>query len=602
MRNKILTILVISLLITSLSAIIVPVQAQTTWTVDDDGVDCPGADFTHPQDAVNAANPGDIIIVYPGTYTQRIFTEPSGPHWGPGDQYAPPLIVYKDNLTIKAYDPDPTKTIIRCDYDFWVNKAGGIGSGGSIEHSTGGVWNASTESWDGDCVRPNTGTPPNAIDIIASSVTIEGFTVQRPYNSSIGGHDTIFIGGLYAGYGKHGETDVGTYGNNTIRNCVINGDSATAIEIWHSSNNLIENCEIYDISWRAVQVYTGWSDDEVTIGPGSQNNTFRGNEIYDSWGGIFVGAWNTAPGTTGIRTDNSGTTIEDNHLHDLNDFAVGFAFTDSEEVEIKGNTVENCVWGIMSDTAGGVSSTFKNLIIKGNTIEEIFPVWGTAIWNSDGVKILSNRYLNNAYGIITINTKNVEAHCNFITGTGTIGENYGHYPAFLNVPGEGEEYIVDARWNWWGSINGPNHTSTWSYMGTTIGPNPSSGDEVSDYILYEPWKGLAYIDIKPGSRPNSINLKSKGVVPVAILGNEFFDVSTIIPDTIDFEEAQPVRWSMEDINQDGYIDMVLHFKTQDIDLDGDSTIGTLTGETTNGLPFKGTDTVNIVPKRRGKPH
>ncbi|WP_440952188.1 hypothetical protein [Methanococcoides sp. FTZ1] len=41
-----------------------------------------------------------------------------------------------------------------------------------------------------------------------------------------------------------------------------------------------------------------------------------------------------------------------------------------------------------------------------------------------------------------------------------------------------------------------------------------------------------YIDVKPGSCPNSINLGQKGVLPIAILGGSEVDVMDIDPDTI----------------------------------------------------------------------
>jgi hypothetical protein len=104
------------------------------------------------------------------------------------------------------------------------------------------------------------------------------------------------------------------------------------------------------------------------------------------------------------------------------------------------------------------------------------------------------------------------------------------------------------------------------------------------------------IDIKAGGNPNNINLKSKGLVPVAVMTTEDFDASTVDPVTVSFADVSPVRWTMEDVDSDGDTDLLFHFKTQELNLNKDSTGATLTGITYDGQAIEGTDTVNIVPK------
>ena len=111
-------------------------------------------------------------------------------------------------------------------------------------------------------------------------------------------------------------------------------------------------------------------------------------------------------------------------------------------------------------------------------------------------------------------------------------------------------------------------------------------------VVYVP----VQVDIKPGSYPNSINLGSKGVVPVAVLTTVDFDASTVNPASVYFAGAAPVRWVMEDVDYDGDMDMLFFFKTQGLGLTAASTEATLTGATLGGTPIQGTDTVNIVPK------
>ena len=96
------------------------------------------------------------------------------------------------------------------------------------------------------------------------------------------------------------------------------------------------------------------------------------------------------------------------------------------------------------------------------------------------------------------------------------------------------------------------------------------------------------VDVKPGSYPNAINLnpKSNGVVAVALLDGADQD-----PSTATFAGADPVRYTTEDVNNDGTPDLLFHFKKKDLNLDQFSTVAGLTVDDNTYW-----DTVKIVPK------
>ena len=102
------------------------------------------------------------------------------------------------------------------------------------------------------------------------------------------------------------------------------------------------------------------------------------------------------------------------------------------------------------------------------------------------------------------------------------------------------------------------------------------------------------IDIKPGSFPNSINLNNNGNVPVAILGSQNFDVSTINTNTISFAGTEESKYSIQDVNGDSIVDMVCHFDTQNLNLNMGDTSATLTAQTLSGDAFSASDSVRIV--------
>jgi len=135
-------------------------------------------------------------------------------------------------------------------------------------------------------------------------------------------------------------------------------------------------------------------------------------------------------------------------------------------------------------------------------------------------------------------------------------------------------------------------------------------------------------DIKPGSCPNPFNTTSKGVLPVAVLGSEDFDVTTVDPATIQLTRegyevgVSPLRWSYEDVatpfegelcechdrKGDGYMDLTLKFETQEVkdtlDLSEEAgkptpllVTGNLTEEA-DGTPIEGSDCVWVLAGKK----
>ncbi len=105
------------------------------------------------------------------------------------------------------------------------------------------------------------------------------------------------------------------------------------------------------------------------------------------------------------------------------------------------------------------------------------------------------------------------------------------------------------------------------------------------------------IDIKPGSDPNGINPRSKGVIPVAVLGSASFDATQVDSSTVVFgpDETSPVHdGHVEDVNGDFFDDMVFHFTTQETGIACGDTDATLTGETFGGDSITGTDAVKTA--------
>ncbi|MCK4820243.1 hypothetical protein KA005_31050 [bacterium] len=121
------------------------------------------------------------------------------------------------------------------------------------------------------------------------------------------------------------------------------------------------------------------------------------------------------------------------------------------------------------------------------------------------------------------------------------------------------------------------------------------------------------IDIKPGSYPNCMNINGHGVIPVAVLGNEDFDVTTIDVSTLSFAgfsvrvRGKGPLCHLEDVSgdfsnpegaPDGHLDLNCQFEDAAEQWQPGEGTADLTGfllPEFGGKPIIGTDSICVVP-------
>jgi hypothetical protein len=112
---------------------------------------------------------------------------------------------------------------------------------------------------------------------------------------------------------------------------------------------------------------------------------------------------------------------------------------------------------------------------------------------------------------------------------------------------------------------------------------------------------LVEIDIKPGSDPNSFNNNGHGVIPVAILSTDTFDAATVDPLSVNLggmvarlKGKSGNAGLLVDVDDDGDLDLMLHIQDVGGVYQEGTTTAILTGETFDGVPIQGSDTIRIV--------
>jgi hypothetical protein len=152
-------------------------------------------------------------------------------------------------------------------------------------------------------------------------------------------------------------------------------------------------------------------------------------------------------------------------------------------------------------------------------------------------------------------------------------------------------------------------TADWDRDAPACGLSPLLGDGVLDSLDPEPLVcNLSVtpidvsIDIKPGRDSNSINLSRRGVIPVTVLTTDEFDALTIDADSVRFgpdaAEKRQKRAHLKDVDRDGDRDLLLYFRTQKTGIAPGDTEACLAGETYDGVPIMGCDSVRTVRRTR----
>jgi parallel beta-helix repeat protein len=293
------------------------------------------------------------------------------------------------------------------------------------------------------------------------------------------------------------------YGPDTT---IIDGDSSgnvIYINVEVDSTTIIDGFTIQNggVDGDGGGVYVSGDYSLENYSPTITNNIVTGNHSSALYGALSC-IWSSP-----IIVDN---TIIGNHGNGILCYA-------SFGSIITGNTITgNTFNGIVSDLSGpvisentitfnghrGIECTNCSPRITGNTIEDN---------TSDGI-FLFDSYSTIDHCTITRN------HQGIVIGPTPLSSPEIHYNNIIDNDNYGvlsgdSIYIVNAEYNWWGDASGPG------------GFGPGTGDEVSEYVDYEPWL------------TDSVGVEEGEVV---------HDVSILTVSPNPFSDKTDIRWQMTD--------------------------------------------------------
>jgi parallel beta-helix repeat protein len=634
-----------------------------TWHVDDDNCPGPGrgtvADpFCMIQDGIDVAVNGDEIVVAPGTYNEKI-------------NFLGKAITVLSSAGPGVTTIDATglnDSVVRC-----INREGpdtvleGFTITAGSASCGGGMYNLSSSPTVTNCIfSGNTahegggmcnlwGGPTATNCTFTGNTAGEGGGMSNIQSDGVTVNNCTFIGNNAVGRDGGGMFNWQTTGVR-VTNCTFSGNTADRGDGGGMFDGQTTESTVTDCAFTQNTAYEGggvsiWQSRRATL----TNCTFTANTAVYDGGGMFEGQSEASTLTNCAFTQNTageggGVSIWQSYRATLTDctFTANTAVYDGGGMfdgQTTESTVTNCAF--TKNTAyegGGVSiwsdrATITNCTFTANTAvydgggmfddSRNMTVTNCILWGDSPDEIVLSG------SAPTIRYSDVQG--GLPTGATDGGGNISVNPMFVDAP-NGDLRLSPGS----PCIDAGDNEAVADDVTTDIEGNPRFVDDpatldtgrgtppIVDMGAFE-FQGVleAILDIKPGSCPNPANVRSRGAVPMAIVGSESFDVTEIVIDSLALTRADGVgevvtpisrrsgrTGSIEDVATpfngqvcechdlagDGIDDLVLKFSTQDLanllELNSErrraSVTLTLSGSLVDGTEFEASDCVVVT--------
>lgn len=458
-----------------------------TWYVAPDGANTPmngtsSDPFKTIQYAVDQASNGDTILVEEGTYFEEVN-------------------IHKDQLTLRSLTPN-SATIHGEDYCIQL-----LGNGLTLE----------------DLNLQNAGkgivvSGDQTEDLNFSSNWIESmlnYGIYFYWDAAIEGSDVLIEDNLVlvTGVAILMEGDMGLAQDVDIQ--ILDNyisDASTGIEFWYLHGGSVEISDNTIIDCNSSGIYV----DEIDPDGAGVSFRIENNDISLASG---------MSGSHGVYMNNAerSTWIKDNTITGQYQYGIyipylGFLGAEPLQTFIEGNQVTGCsiegisLWYLFINLDGSIYIRENTISDSNNGIYLHYLGDGTAgegfelyieenvvfdcdapglefdylFYNAPGsVYLRRNNFIDNQYGIFFNDEYHLEESSLVVENNNFEGNK--SYGIFNDM-----DVLISAPDNWWGDPSGP-------YDPTTAGDNPSYdnpeglGDEVSEYVDYEPWRESPYI-------------------------------------------------------------------------------------------------------------